>query len=295
MAEMKKLLLMLVLSFLVFLNIRLLGGVREAELLLQENCGRRSTCDIAYDQTSDADISTACLQSESPDCLDSAADTDVSQEPPLQASIQDVQNEHEESDEELKSASAEDNQTREDQGAFARLKNLVAKVATYKKCKKDREPCNEISVWDDDEETHECCASFASIQEAFSKSLESFSARLDCNEFALKQLLELIHNELELVEALIYPTAGNCHALLRKRRKMLDNAIPSIHTIYDKLLSLATYSASLNDQYAHQMQEDNVKLSLKGDNKKLFLHAVYQRIADLKVKIQNMQHRRAIH
>ena len=95
---------------------------------------------------------------------------------------------------------------------------------------------------------------------------------------------------------LIYPIMGDHYALIQERGELLQRAIPSVRIVYDKLLSLATHSDLLNEQYTYQVEKgDPIKLSLNTDNKKTFLHAMYQRIEDLKQKIQHMQYKLAIH
>lgn len=137
-----------------------------------------------------------------------------------------------------------------------------------------------------------CCMSYPEAQSIFNQALHQFAGRPHCNELTLQQLINLADAELRLIEVLVYPTMGNRHECIQERNDLLQKAIPSVQMMYDKLLSVATHNDMLNEQYA--TSEGRPNFALDFDDRRIFLHTMYQRIADMKQKIKDMQYRIAM-
>ncbi len=249
---MKKLLLALILSFLVFINIRL-WGMREAEFLLPNSLGGRATCDMPTPQEEAVEVT--------------------------------IQNQN--------------CQSCEGQRQFSRLKARLARVVAFKKYKQAKSRHENAAQMQEDKELvaetqqpADYLPRYQTVQQMLNNSLAEFIACSGCNELTLHQLIDLMNAELKLIETLVYPTMGNRHYLIQSRSDLLDQAVPSVRLVYDKILSFATYNELLNNQFSSQDDHGrNLHLSLNFYNKKIFLHTMYQRLSNLKQQIQKMQYK----
>lgn len=158
-----------------------------------------------------------------------------------------------------------------------RFKSIAAHKAIIKKYKNRANEAKELNILD----YNQLCA----LQD---RALNIFIDSSVCNELTLQQLLNLIKSEIELVEVLIYPMIGSKYARLEMRNKLLHEVIPSIKFLYQKILNAATHNEYLSAQYAQQGQ--GKKLVLNFDQKKIFLHTMYQRLSDVKDRIKKIQY-----
>jgi len=282
---MKKVLLALIVSFLIFLNVRL-WAAREAEFLLSGPC-RRSTCDMPYG-VDDVLSATTPADAVIPPPSEAVPGVTLADLHSIADDIRDLKNQ------------MRNCQSCAGQAQSTQLRLCLAQAATYLKRKPPKQDREEVAIAIKVDEPSEqqshvddyILPSLEFVQESVERGLAEFLEKASCNELALQQLLELINNELKLVEVLIYPTIGNRFSLLSVRDELLDRAIPSVRILYDRILSLATHNDILNNQFVSQRQFDQgIRLSLSAYDKKLFLHSVYQRLSDILQQLQSMQYR----
>lgn len=229
---MKKLLLIIILSFLVMVNIRM-WGVRDGSCLLNGAPSRKLVCDIGHHDN------------------EWANDGDMEQ---------------------IKDSNAH---------------RALAKKLAYAKYR------NRQSLYQNQPRLKQMAAvpSYDAVQRMLYNTIIDFAYHPSCNELTLQQLIDLMQIEMQLLAVFIYPTAGSRFSLLHRRAVLLSDAIPSVRVLFDKILSMAMYNDQLNEQYEQQLQASQpFNIALNNNDKKIFLHTAYQRIADVQKKIKRMQY-----
>ena len=125
-----------------------------------------------------------------------------------------------------------------------------------------------------------------------------FSAHLShsqLSELVIHQLIQLVVLEMHLIERMIYPIVGNVHTVIRDRKKMVSNALPTSKMIFDMLLSAATQSSVVDRHILNRENGSrNLYTLLNREDKKLFLHMTYQRLADAKKRLHAIQYHIAL-
>jgi hypothetical protein len=133
--------------------------------------------------------------------------------------------------------------------------------------------------------------SYDAVQRMLYNTIIDFAYHPSCNELTLQQLIDLMQIEMQLLTVFIYPTAGSRFSVLHRRAMLLHDATPSVRILFDKILSMAMYNDQLNQRYEQQLQASQpFNMALNSNDKKIFLHTAYQRIADVQKKIKRMRY-----
>ncbi len=116
---------------------------------------------------------------------------------------------------------------------------------------------------------------YIEMKDELNKAIERFKRSKELSELSIQQLLDLLDIEMTVVDHLKSGKAGSLVAdAVELRNKKLKRSIPSIIFVYDKILDLATYNETLNEQWNNIRNDDRQKevLTLTPRDKKTFLH-----------------------
>ena len=162
-------------------------------------------------------------------------------------------------------------------------------------------PTEGMNLQDDDVGDQFCDEKMCDVCSVYTPVMDIdaiFSAHLrhsQLSEIAVHQIIQLVVLEMHLIERMIYPIVGNVHTVIRDRKKMVSNALPTSKMIFDMLLSAATQSPVVDrDILNREKNSRNLYTLLNREDKKLFLHITYQRLADAKKRLCDIQYRIAL-
>jgi len=290
---MKKLLLVLILSFLVLINVRLWGvqgnySVEQAQLVRsKENLARAAV----YKKHKEARMRFGRKREKKQWKVD--VHTRKEKQMMKVRERKEKQKKAMRERKERRRVTAQKRKDKREKAIQARKKKKMKVFQENEKNSTERVRSTELP--NVDVQMNDYLSEYETVYQMLNSSLVEFTKCSSCSELTLQQLLDLMSSELNLIEVLIYPVTGNRHHLIQLRSELLDQAIPSVRLVYDKILSVVTHNDFLNDQF--NAQGDNgcdVRFLLNFNNKKIFLHTMYQRLFDLKQKMQKVQYKFAL-
>lgn len=139
-------------------------------------------------------------------------------------------------------------------------------------------------------------AEYQNMQGGLDRALNKFRSNRDFGEISAGQLLKLLGIEISLVDLLLAAKTGQViEELVVRRNDLLEQTIPSVVFLYDRILDLATYDAKLYDWKASSKSDkESLKNALNMQDKRTFLERARVRLLNYQTLIRDLQYKASI-